>query len=179
MRVISGKYRFKRLYAPEGDSVRPTTDRIKETIFNVLQGYVLDSIVLDLFAGSGALGIEALSRGAAFADFVDVSANSLKFVNLNLEGVDKSTYNVSKSDFLAYLNFCDKKYDVIFVDAPYKSDMGQKAVDCIIERDILADGGVIVFEHDTKTPYVPTDTNNYKIKTKEMGNTTAEFIEKL
>ncbi len=179
MRVISGKYRFKRLYAPEGDSVRPTTDRIKETIFNVLQGYVLDSVVLDLFAGSGALGIEALSRGAAFADFVDVSANSLKFVNLNLENVDKTTYAVSKSDFLAFLNFCDKKYDIVFIDAPYKSDMGQKAVECVMENELLNDGGVIVFEHDTKTPYVPTDTANYKIKTKVMGNTTADFIEKV
>ena len=77
------------------------------------------------------------------------------------------------------MNFCDKKYDIVFIDAPYKSDMGQKAVECVIENELLNDGGVIVFEHDTKTPYVPTDTANYKIKTKVMGNTTADFIEKV
>lgn len=178
MRVIAGKYRGKCLVAPKNDSVRPTTDRIKETVFNILQPYTLSSKVLDLFAGSGALGLEALSRGAEFADFVDVSEGSLIFVRQNLKGVDEKTYKVTKSDYRAFLNSCDKKYDLIFIDPPYKGDMGHNAVNTVIELDLLNECGMIVFEHATEDEFKICD-KRYNQRTKKMGNTTAEFIERL
>ena len=178
MRVIAGKYRGKCLEAPSGDSVRPTTDRIKETMFNILQCYTPSAIVLDLFAGSGALGIEALSRGAEFVDFVDVSENSLIYVRKNLKGIDEKTYKVSKADFKAFLNSCEKKYDLIFIDAPYKGEIGQNAVSQVIELDLLNDGGMLVYEHATDN-VIEFKDEKYNIRTKKMGNTTAEFIVKL
>ncbi|MGN0796180.1 MAG: 16S rRNA (guanine(966)-N(2))-methyltransferase RsmD [Christensenellales bacterium] len=178
MRVIAGKYRGKCLNAPSGDSVRPTTDRIKETIFNILQPYTESSVVLDLFAGSGALGIEALSRGAEFVDFVDVSEGSLSYVRQNLKGIDEKTYKVIKSDYRSFLNSTEKKYDLVFIDAPYKGDMGQNAVKTVVELDLLNECGMIVYEHATENAFELCD-EQYSQRTKKMGNTTAEFIERL
>ncbi len=179
MRVVAGKYRGKNLASPKDDSVRPTTTRIKETLFNVLQGYVPEATALDLFAGSGALGIECISRGAKEVVFVDRSKDSVALVKQNLKGIE-GKYSVHLSDFSAYLRSAQlqgKKFDIIFLDPPYASGLGEIALDIIINGNLLADDGVIVFEHSSDKDFKLGYTD-YKARTKRMGTVTAEFISK-
>ena len=166
MRVVAGKYR-----------VRPTTTRIKETLFNVLQGYSQNAVVLDLFAGSGALGIECISRGAKEVVFVDNSKDSIELVRKNLQGID-GNFKVVNSDFSGVLRnayVTGKKFDMIFVDPPYASGLGELALGLIFDLDLLADGGVVVFEHGAEKTYEVSD-KRYKQRTKKMGTVVAEFI---
>ncbi len=178
MRVISGKYRGRVINIPKDDRIRPTMDRIKETVFNVIQGYVENARVLDLFAGTGNLGIEANSRYAKEVVFVDNHPDSINLINKNLKGMEEGT-TVIKSDYLLYLQSVTKPFDVIFVDAPYHCLLGERAVKCIIEKDILAEGGVLCYEHDTKEKLNITLPANYINKEKEMGNVSFNFIYKV
>lgn len=177
MRIISGKYRGIVLDSPKNNAVRPTTDRIKETIFNIIQWDVNDARVLDLFAGSGALGIEALSRGAKEVIFVDNNANSLRLVNSNLAKI-KENCSVFRNDYLDALRKVDGKFDLIFVDAPYMSGNGESAVDEIIKLDLLSDGGKVVYEHSTEMPYKGDIPENYNQRLKKMGTVCVDFLEK-
>lgn len=177
MRVVAGKYRGKNLASPKDDRVRPTTTRIKETLFNVLQGYNRDAVVLDLFAGSGALGIECISRGAKEVVFVDNNKDSIELVRKNLQGID-GNFKVVNSDFSGVLRnayVTGKKFDMIFVDPPYASGLGELALGLIFDLDLLADGGVVVFEHGAEKTYEVSD-KRYKQRTKKMGTVVAEFI---
>lgn len=179
MRVVAGRYRGKNLASPKNDDVRPTTTRIKETLFNVVQGYVADSVVLDLFAGSGALGIEAISRGAKHVDFVDRAKDSIALVYQNLKGID-GEYTVQNVDFMSALRSAyvgGTKYDLIFVDPPYATALGEMALQTIFDLALLKDDGIIVFEHGSEKKYELTD-NRYKVRTKVMGTVTAEFVTK-
>ena len=177
MRVVAGKYRGKNLASPKDDRVRPTTTRIKETLFNVLQGYSQDAVVLDLFAGSGALGIECISRGAKEVTFVDNSKDSIELVRKNLQGID-GNFKVVNSDFSGVLRnayVTGKKFDMIFVDPPYASGLGELALGMIFDLDLLDKDGVIVFEHGSEKTYEVNDSR-YKQRTKKMGTVVAEFI---
>lgn len=177
MRVVAGKYRGKNLISPKDESVRPTTTRIKETLFNVLQGYVYDAVVLDLFAGSGALGIECISRGAKDVTFVDRSKDSVSLVYQNLKGID-GNYKVVNADFSSALRssyVAGKKFDLIFLDPPYATDFAELAIEIIISLDLLSDDGIIVFEHGAEKTYQISDAR-FKQRTKKMGTVTAEFI---
>ena len=177
MRIVAGKYKGKNLASPKTDDVRPTTTRIKETLFNVLQGYIAGSDVLDLFAGSGSLGIEAISRGAKRVDFADKSRDSIALVRQNLKGIE-GCYTVQNVDFLSALRSAHasgQRYDVIFLDPPYASDLGEMAIAKIIEFELLKKDGVIVFEHGSDKKFVLKD-KGYKVRTKPMGTITAEFI---
>lgn len=177
MRVVAGKYRGKNLASPKDDRVRPTTTRIKETLFNVLQGYSRDAVVLDLFAGSGALGIECISRGAKEVVFVDNNKDSIELVRKNLQGID-GNFKVVNSDFSGVLRnayVTGKKFDMIFVDPPYASGLGELALGLIFDLDLLADGGVVVFEHGAEKTY-EVSNKRYKQRTKKMGTVVAEFI---
>ena len=177
MRVVAGKYRGKNLASPKDDRVRPTTTRIKETLFNVLQGYSTDAVVLDLFAGSGALGIECISRGAKEVVFVDNSKDSIELVRRNLQGID-GNFKVVNSDFSGVLRnayVTGKKFDMIFVDPPYASGLGELALGMIFDLDLLEKDGVVVFEHGAEKTYELTDCR-FKQRTKKMGTVVAEFI---
>lgn len=177
MRVVAGKYKGKNLASPKTDDVRPTTTRIKETLFNVLQGYVQDSVVLDLFAGSGALGIEAISRGAKRVDFVDRSKDSIALVNQNLKGI-VGDYSVQNADFMAALRsayVAGTKYDLIFIDPPYATSLGELALSTVFDLGLLKEDGIAVFEHGSEKKYELAD-NRYKVRTKVMGTVTAEFV---
>lgn len=179
MRVVAGKYRGKNLLSPKDESVRPTTTRIKETLFNVLQGYIQGAVVLDLFAGSGALGIECISRGASEVTFVDRSKDSISLVYQNLKGIE-GNYKVVNSDFSSALRssfVSGKQYDVIFLDPPYATNLGELAIEIIFELNLLKEDGIIVFEHGSEKTF---DIGNpaYKVRTKKMGTVTAEFITK-
>lgn len=179
MRIVAGKYKGRNLFSPADDRVRPTTTRIKETLFNVLQWNIKSSVVLDLFSGSGALGIECLSRGADEVYFVDKSRDSIALTRKNLEGIEGNAH-VIQSDFLSALNVFRSKgqrFDLIFLDPPYASDLAERALDVIVEGDLLNKGGTIIFEHSSEKEY-EMPYKMYICRTKRMGTVTAEFITK-
>ncbi|GHU88680.1 rRNA methyltransferase [Clostridia bacterium] len=147
MRVITGTAKGRKLKTLADDSVRPTADFVKQAIFNKIQFDIEGRRVLDLFSGSGQLGIEALSRGAAFADFVDSAKTSLDVTRLNVEHcgfTDRA--GLFGRDALSFLESCKQRYDLIFLDPPYKSDLVKNALLAIGRLDILREGGIIVTE---------------------------------
>lgn len=147
MRVITGKAKGVALKTPDGMLTRPTTDRVKEALFSIIQFYLPASRVLDLFGGTGQLGIEALSRGAKSAVFVDSREDACALIRENLHRT-KLTQDakVVKSDYLAYLQRCREQFDVILLDPPYAEVFLENALKCIMEIDILQSGGIIVAE---------------------------------
>lgn len=176
MRIVAGRYRGRRLTPPSDDSVRPTTDRIKETVFNILQWDVEGARVLDLFAGSGALGIECLSRGAAEVVFADKSPASVALIRQNLKGIEGS-YRVLTAAFPGVLRSGEDKFDLIFIDPPYKSGLGELAVDAAFDLGRVAEGGTVVYEHSSELPF-KCAREDIKVRTKVMGSVTVEFIRK-
>jgi len=152
MRVISGKARGKKLISLEGLNTRPTLDRVKEALFNIIQFDIENANVLDLFAGSGALGIEALSRGANTATFCDNSYEAVQIIKTNIintKNEEKSiVVNKDYSLTLNSLSKQNKKFEIIFLDPPYKTDFGIKSLEAIIKLNILAEDGIIILETD-------------------------------
>ncbi len=145
MRVITGTARGMKLKTLEGLAVRPTTDQVKESVFNIVQFEVPGARVLDLFAGSGQLGIEALSRGASSATFIDSSRESVAVVNENLEHTKLSKCAIVKNeDALNFLNFTKDTFDIAFLDPPYRKDIITSVLPLLSEK--MSDGGVIICE---------------------------------
>jgi len=163
MRVITGLARGRKLREPEGMDIRPTTDMVKESIFNIIQYDIEGRNALDLFAGTGQLGIEALSRGAASVTFVDESASAIRLVkeNLKLTGLPggKTVYG----DALAFLER-PGKFDLIFIDPPYETDLINKSLQKIFEFDKLNENGIIVCESrvEMEMPELPHPYNKYR-----------------
>ena len=147
MRVITGSARGVRLQAPKGMDTRPTLDQVKEGIFSAIQFEVEGRRVLDLFAGSGQMGIEALSRGAKSAVFVDMRQDACAVVRSNLEKT-RLTPNaqVLRSDYLSYLSHCRETFDLIFLDPPYAEIFLANALKYISEIDILSECGILICE---------------------------------
>ncbi len=157
MRVISGKARGTSLYSLEGMHTRPTTDRVKESMFSIINFNIPDALVLDLFSGSGALGIEALSRGAKKCYFVENSKPASDVVRKNIEKARVGDLAVLKvMDYKAFLDSATEKFDVILLDPPYNKKMCDEAMKIIYERDLLADDGVIMCETEYGEP-ITTD----------------------
>lgn len=152
MRVITGSARGRKLKTPAGYDIRPTTDQVKEAIFNICQFDVEGRRVLDMFGGTGQLGIEAKSRGAASVDILDNARESVKLIRENVAstGLD---IRVQQCDAIAFLRCCGQ-YDLVFVDPPYDSSLAEIAVKTMKEFDILAEGGIIICETraDTTLP---------------------------
>jgi len=147
MRVISGKYKGKNLQGFDIDGTRPTMDRVKESLFGIIQNYLKDSICLDLFAGSGSLGIEALSNGARKCYFADYNKEVIKILENNLKEIDNSfILNNSYEEALEKLK--NEKFDIIFLDPPYKYNLITKAVNIILKNDMLNKNGIIVCEYE-------------------------------
>ena len=144
MRVVSGSARGRRLKTPEGYDIRPTTDNVKESLFNIIQFDIEGRRVLDLFAGTGQLGIEALSRGAASATFVDRDRDAIRIVKDNLKtcGFSARVLNEEAVGFLKR----GERFDVIFVDPPYDANLYEPVLETIKLIDNLTDGGIIVCE---------------------------------
>ncbi len=150
MRVISGNSRGSKLFSLEGENTRPTLDRVKESLFNIIQNNIVDSNVLDLFAGSGALGIECLSRGASKVIFSDNSSDAINIINKNLEKTKlKSKSIVINKDYLKVLEeLSNEKFDLIFLDPPYKTDYAIESLKIITSKKMLEENGIIVLETD-------------------------------
>ena len=158
MRVITGTARGRRLKELQGMETRPTTDRVKEGLFNIIQFDIEGRAVLDLFAGTGQLGIEALSRGAARAVFVDQRKEAARLAEENLKLTDLAGRGrVVCGDSLAFLDACRERFDIIFLDPPYGTDLLEQAVAKITRFDILRGHGIMVCESkaDRELPPVP------------------------
>jgi len=171
LRVISGSARGRKLSAPDGLDTRPTTDRVKESIFNIISPYMPAANVLDLFAGSGAMGIEALSRASQHAVFVEQSRKALSVIQKNLSDTrltDRS--EVLHTDAFSYLGRANTKFDIIFLDPPYNKGMLSAAIDIIYENSLLADGGIIVAETELGGE-IPDDSGFSLIKQAKYGKT--------
>lgn len=152
MRVISGKSRGKKLVSLEGNNTRPTLDRVKEALFNKIQFCVQDAVVLDLFAGSGALGVEALSRGAKEAVFCDKVPDAIKVIKQNVtatNNLDKSQIiNKDYNEVLEDMSKLNKKFDIIFLDPPYKTNLAIESLQKIVMSNLLTEDGIIIIETD-------------------------------
>lgn len=154
MRVISGSARGTKLESIDSLSTRPTLDRVKESLFNILQNKIEDSVILDLFAGSGAIGIEFLSRGCKKAIFCDNSSESIKMIQKNLTKtrlIDKAIIiNTDYGDCLDKMSRGNQKFDIIFIDPPYKADIAIDSVEKILKYKLLNPEGIIIIETDEK-----------------------------
>ena len=168
MRIISGRYKGKNIMGFDVLGTRPTMDRVKESIFSMIQNYLKDSICLDLFAGSGSLGIEALSNGASECYFVENSSEIYPILEKNLLGIDN--YSLMKKDFRDALDFFVRNnvvFDVIFLDPPYKMNLINGILDFICKNHILRANGIVVCEFE----FEPVLCNCLElIKSREYGS---------
>ena len=149
MRIISGTARGTKLFTLEGENTRPTLDRVKEPLFSIIQNDIRDAVVLDLFAGSGALGLETLSRGAKKAILCDKSYDAIDIIkkNINKTHLEEKT-KVLCMDYKKCIENIEEKMDIIFIDPPYKLDIAIKALEKILENNILSSKGIVVIETD-------------------------------
>lgn len=177
MRVITGTARGRKLIAPEGLDVRPTKDSVKEAIFSAIQFETEGSVVLDLFSGSGQLGIEAVSRGAKKAYLVDSSQNSIKFIKQNVAHVGfESQCEIVNMPNSAFLRTTGEKFDIALLDPPYEKSLIQRSLPALTEK--MKDTGVIICEHKPGCR-LPEEINGFVItKSKKYGKTALTFYRK-
>ena len=147
MRIVGGKYKGRALNEFSGTDIRPTADKVRESLFNILQFKIYGSNFLDLFCGTGAMGIEALSRGANSVTFNDASKKSLELLKKNLAKLKvDDEYRISNYDAITLLKTTTDKFDVIYIDPPYKTDLGIKALSVV--ESALNNDGIVVFEDE-------------------------------
>ena len=164
MRIISGKYKGKKLNGFNIDGTRPTMDRVKESLFAMIQNYINGSTVLDLFAGSGALGLEAISNGAKKCYLIDNNQIAIKTIKENSINI-KEDINIINIDYKKFLKETKEKFDIIFLDPPYQSNQLNKALKIIEERNLLNENGIIICEYEKIEPI----TNLKLLKNKSYG----------
>ena len=171
MRIIAGKAKGTKLYTLEGENTRPTLDRVKESLFNIIQNEIQESIFLDLFSGSGAIGLEAVSRGAKKAILCDKSKEACMIIKKNIEKTHAvENVELYQADFKEVLtNRIHEKLDIIFLDPPYKTDFAIEAVKIVWEKDLLKENAMIIIE---------TDDNNRILKDLESINCEIKDVRK-
>lgn len=181
MKIISGIYKGRNLSGFDIDGTRPTMDRVKESLFAMIQDNIKESIVLDLFSGSGNLGIEALSEGAKEAYLVDKNIKACKIMKENITKIGIKNANILNVDYkkaLMYFKDNNIKFDVIFLDPPYNTDLIDKSINLISNYNLLSDQGIIVCESNVLDKI--TYNNNYqKIKEKKYGDKWVVILEKI
>jgi 16S rRNA (guanine966-N2)-methyltransferase len=180
VRVISGKYRGRRLKTVEGLAVRPTSDRLRETLFNILAPRIKGSRFLDICAGSGAVGIEALSRGANHVSFVDSSRRACSAIQANLDTIgvtnEATIVNQDAVSALKQLSSSDGQFDIIFFDPPYESDVYSRVLRELGEGDLPAPDAVVVVEHRAKHPPERTYGRLEIFRTVKQGESSLAFF---
>lgn len=181
MRVIAGKNKGRKLKSPPTNEVRPTTDKIKGAIFNILQFYDGDGVVLDLFAGSGGVGLEFLSRGASKCYFNDKSRKSLNIVKENIKmcnDLDNSV--ILNMDYMKVLNQMTEKglkFNYIFADAPYALESANLIIDYVAEHDILEENGILILECEKNEKIIEKEYHNViEYRQKIYGITKIMFV---
>lgn len=178
MKVISGKYKGRKIEGFDIEGTRPTMDRVKESLFATIQNYVRESVVLDLFSGSGNLGIEALSEGASYAYLVDKNIKCIKTINKNINNMGIENVKVLNMDYKLALKQINKKLDLIFLDPPYKTSLIEDSLKLIDEYDLLSDDGLIVCESDDVDKIIYS--NKYTaIKEKRYGDKYIVLLKKV
>lgn len=173
MRVISGIYKGKNLLGFDIKGTRPTMDRVKESIFGMIQNKVNNSVCLDLFAGSGSLGIEALSNGAKVCYFVDNNKESIQVLKKNTDSI-KNAKIIYKDYKNALDNFFESSFDLIFLDPPYDLNLITPSIQKIIEKNLLKDDGYLICEYETEEICCPYEL----IKEKKYGNKMIQIYKK-
>lgn len=149
MRIVAGKYRGRTLIEFDGDRIRPTLDKVRESIFNIIQNRIYGSSFLDLYCGTGAVGIEALSRNAELVVFNDCSRDSISLLKKNLTKIKADEdYEIFNKDAVQFLKTTDKKYDIIFIDPPYRSENKFDALSFC--SSVLNEDGIIIFEDESE-----------------------------
>ncbi|MDD6043488.1 MAG: 16S rRNA (guanine(966)-N(2))-methyltransferase RsmD [Eubacteriaceae bacterium] len=163
MRIITGEYRGRKLESPIGYDVRPTTDKVKESIFNIIMNHVWGAVCVDLFAGTGNLGLEALSRGAAKCYFGDNSRDSINLIKTNVKKCNAESKSVIiAGDYSKTLGRINEKIDIFFLDPPYKDGLYENCLETIESLDLLSEEGIIVAEHGVRD-YVPQQVGKLEI----------------
>jgi len=150
MRIISGKARGTKLYTLEGENTRPTLDRVKESVFNIIQTEIQDCIFLDLFSGSGAIGLEAISRGAKKAILCDSSKEAISIIKKNIEKTHSKEYvklYYEKYDFVLK-NKIKEKIDIVYIDPPYKTDFACESIKLLLNQELLKEKSIVIIETD-------------------------------
>lgn len=177
MRIISGEHKGRRLVAGKKTKVRPTSDRVKESVFNILREEVAGKRILDLFAGAGSMGIEALSRGAESATFVDASFQSINVLKKNLKSLDLEGKSiVLRLDGLRALRKLEQSFHMIFADPPYLKGFVQKVIDSVAGSEVLEGNGILILEHHKKEPCDFPQDKLDMFKQKRFGDTVISFF---
>ncbi len=178
MRIISGIYKGRKLKSSDDLSIRPTTDRVKELIFNVLQDFPEDKTVLDLFSGSGSLGLEALSRGAKKVYFVDSSNKSLNILKQNIKtiGVPQEQYVILKQAAIDFARTAAMPIDLLLLDPPFKYAELQLLIDTLLRSPVMTPKSLLVLEHERINP-IETESQVYDVLIqKKMGRSLISFL---
>jgi len=180
MRIIGGALKRKKLSPVRGNTIRPTADRLRETLFNILSARVSGAVVLDLFAGTGAFGIEALSRGAAFAMFVDKNKGSVSLTERNIQQCAlESRSRIIKWDIVKNLN-CIKSFkpafNLAFMDPPYSGNIIEITLKNLLKSDCLAPGASIVVEHTSLDPISIISKEVTVVDQRKYGKTLVSFL---
>ena len=175
MNVITGKFKGRKLISLKTDETRPTLNRVKESLFNVIGDKVEGSVVLDLFAGSGALGIECVSRGAKLVYFNDINPESLQVIAENLRQ-DLTGVKLLNLDYFSAITAIKEKFDLVFLDPPYASDFGEKALWRLVKENKLNNGAIVVFEHNAKKDLQTLPKGCIIEKNKGYGDKVVSFI---
>lgn len=179
VRVISGKFKGRKLKFPDIQGLRPTSDQMKETIFNWLQPYIYDSICIDAFAGSGSLGIEAISRGAKKAIFYEVNFKALNQIKENLQILNILNADIHKIDFLKAISELNTNNDrcIIFLDPPFNKGLSEKALKAIIINEQISNDTLIYLEVERETHFELESVFNI-VKSKKSGNVASYLLTK-
>jgi len=178
MRVIAGQFRGRNLVSVKGSNIRPAADRVKETIFNILQNRLSleGALVLDLFAGTGSLGLETISRGAAHAVFVDATETSLRLLRANIGRLRcESLCSVIDLDAMRFIETTDKRFDLIFADPPYAFESTTTIPEIIFRRNLLEKKGILIIEH-SKSTEIPESPRYQTDVRKQFGRTVVSFF---
>lgn len=178
MRINSGKYKGRVIEGFTLEGTRPTMERVKESLFAMLQNVIDSAVVLDLFAGSGNLGIEALSEGASYAYFVDNNKKAIKTIENNLKKLNINNATIILDDYQKALKKIDKKIDIVFLDPPYKTNYIEKSISEIEKNNILNIGGLIVCESDTINKIIFPEKYQV-VKEKKYGDKFIVIIKKI
>lgn len=180
MRIISGEHKGRRLAGGKKTGLRPTSDRVKESIFNVLQKEIEGKRILDLFAGAGTLGIEALSRGAESVTFVDASRQSMSILRKNLRDLSLENRSTTlRSDGLEALEKLKRRFHLIFADPPYLKGFVQRIVDSVAGSEVLHKNGILILEHHKKEKFSFPEKSLSILKQRRFGDTMISFFSKL
>ena len=176
LRIIGGEWRSRKLTFPANEQLRPTPDRVRETLFNWLQNDIYGARCLDLFAGSGALGLEALSRGAAHCTFIETHAATRKQLEENLSVLKTDKGLVINSDALRYLQQSTDSFDIIFLDPPFNANLWLPTLELITEKKLLAPRGKIYIETPSQQPALALATHWDVLREKKAGDVRYQLI---